>query len=84
MSSNYPPGSMRGSGIFSSDTDEVRFCRGECDDERDGTLYTNDWGHTTWECSECGWEEDVEDEGEDPDDAKDRTLDLQWEEEDER
>ena len=53
MSSNYPEGSMKGSGI---DVDEVavtRYCV-DCEQDFETIAYTNDW-HTemAYECPTC-------------------------------
>ena len=51
--SNYPPGSMVGSGIYSDDWDETRYCEA-CETDREGTGGRNDWGVRYWECGSCG------------------------------
>lgn len=56
MSSNYPEGSMRGSGIYSQDVDYDEF---ECENEECGkhneadTTSTDDWGNYEIRCSFC-------------------------------
>ena len=55
--SNYPEGSMRGSGIYSEDVSYDEF---ECENEEcgktnpAGDTSTDDWGHYTIECEFCG------------------------------
>jgi len=57
MSSNYPEGSMMGSGIYSTEVDYAEF---ECDNEEcgkhndAGITATDDWGNYTIECEFCG------------------------------
>ena len=60
MSSNYPEGSMRGSGIYAEDWTGTFYCS-ECEDEfeLDGT--TDDWGHNAFaDCPKCGTQLEVE------------------------
>jgi hypothetical protein len=58
MSSNYPDGSMMGSGIYSS---EVSYDEFECENEEcgktneAGDTSTYDWGNYTIECAFCGY-----------------------------
>lgn len=57
MSSNYPEGSMRGSGIYAS---EVSYEEFECESEEcgktnpAGETTTDDWGNYSVECEFCG------------------------------
>lgn len=57
MSSNYPDGSMMGSGIYSS---EVSYDEFECENEEcgktnpAGEVATDDWGNYLIECEFCG------------------------------
>jgi len=54
MSSNYPEGSMRGSGIFSEDYSGVFFCP-SCEDEYSLDGQTDDFGVEAFaECPDCG------------------------------
>lgn len=59
MSSNYPEGSMRGSGIYSQ---EVSYDEFECGNEDcgktnpEGETATDDWGRYTIVCEFCGAE----------------------------
>ena len=56
--SNYPEGSMRGSGIYSQ---EVSYDDFECENEECGKLNeagetsTDDWGNYSVECDFCGY-----------------------------
>jgi hypothetical protein len=57
MSSNYPEGSMRGSGIYSSDVsyDEFDCENEECEKPNEaGNTSTDDWGRYIIECEFCG------------------------------
>jgi len=57
MFDNYPPGSMRGSGIYSQ---EVSYEAFECENEEclkengAGETATDDWGNYAIECEFCG------------------------------
>jgi hypothetical protein len=57
MSSNYPEGSMMGSGIYSS---EISYDEFECENEEclktneAGETATDDWGNYIIECEFCG------------------------------
>jgi len=57
MSDNYPEGSMRGSGIYST---EVSYEEFECENEEcgktneAGETATDDWGNYAIECEFCG------------------------------
>jgi len=57
MSSNYPDGSMMGSGIYAS---EVSYEEFECENEEcgktneAGETSTDDWGNYSIECEFCG------------------------------
>jgi predicted RNA-binding Zn-ribbon protein involved in translation (DUF1610 family) len=54
MSSNYPEGSMRGSGIYAEDYSGVFYCD-NCEDEYLLDGQTDDWGHNaSAECPDCG------------------------------
>lgn len=56
MSSNYPEGSMRGSGIYSQ---EVSYSAFDCDEcgkaNSDGDTATDDWGNYEVACEFCGY-----------------------------
>lgn len=55
--SNYPEGSMMGSGIYSTEVSYDAFvCENdECGKENgDGETATDDWGNYTVECEFCG------------------------------
>lgn len=51
--SNYPVGSMRGSGIYSYDVSENVWCE-ECETDQDVDMDVNDWGDAEWTCPACG------------------------------
>lgn len=76
----YPPGSMVGSGIYSEDWTETRFCT-NCGEDQEGTGWKNDYGTTGWDCDVCGMEyeddpyDDVPEPPEDWDEAPDAHLD---------
>ena len=54
MSSNYPEGSMRGSGIYQTDYTGHFYCS-HCDEEYELDGTTDDWGHNaSAECPDCG------------------------------
>lgn len=76
--SNYPPGSMRGSGIYTDVVPMTVTCS-DCDWEGEADVTINDWGTTgSWQCPEClhDNEADLGDlGGPDPDDARDRMMD---------
>ncbi len=69
MSSNYPEGSMRGSGIYAQEIELDKYCD-TCEKEVSLVFITDDWGcNATAEC-ECGAEFENEFDNEpDPDDA---------------
>lgn len=55
--SNYPPGSMMGSGIYARDVSYEAFdCENEeCEKHNEaGDTVTDDWGNYTVECEFCG------------------------------
>jgi hypothetical protein len=53
MSSNYPEGSMRGSGIYAEDYSGIFYCD-NCEDEFVLEGQTDDWGHNaSAECPDC-------------------------------
>jgi aspartate carbamoyltransferase regulatory subunit len=57
MSSNYPEGSMRGSGIYSVEVSYDAFdCENEdCEKHNEaGDTATDDWGDYTIDCEFCG------------------------------
>ncbi len=57
MSSNYPEGSMRGSGIYAQEVSYDEFvCENEdCGKTNEaGQTITNDWGDYSIECEVCG------------------------------
>jgi hypothetical protein len=72
--SNYPEGSMRGSGIYSYDYEEDRVCESGyeledgtiCNFEGTVTVLVDDWGTHRWECPKCDYEHEIDVEGEDP------------------
>lgn len=78
MSSNYPEGSMMGSGIYSEEFEETKDCP-ECEKEVEVLFSTNDWKSRAWgDCPECGYEFEVEIDNEpDPDAAYDAWRDSQ-------
>lgn len=54
MSSYYPAGSMRGSGIDSGDLEYGTFTCEYCSQENPHALaYYDDWGNWRVECSQC-------------------------------
>lgn len=54
MSSNYPPGSMMGSGIFAENWNGEMFCS-QCDKDVEVEGSTDDWHNTAFaECPDCG------------------------------
>jgi rubredoxin len=61
---DYPPGSMRGSGIYSDSWDEERYCP-DCDATREGITDENDFGSRAWTCSTCDFSTDLDDEDDD-------------------
>jgi transcription elongation factor Elf1 len=65
--SNYPEGSMRGSGIYSYERDTYVTCD-ECGHEFEETLSVNDWGNINADvtCPECGADFSVSIEHTDP------------------
>lgn len=57
MSSNYPEGSMRGSGIYGESVEYDEFvCENEeCGKTNEGSeVITDDWGNYRIECEFCG------------------------------
>jgi hypothetical protein len=51
--SNYPEGSMRGSGIYAEDWSGIFYCS-DCDDEYELDGQTDDWGYQAFaECPDC-------------------------------
>lgn len=86
MSSNYPEGSMRGSGIYSEDYTGIFYCS-NCEDEYTLDGQTDDFGDKAYaDCPDCGSsiEKDLSDEGGVDEDAmydnwKESQLD--WDEE---
>lgn len=66
----YPPGSMRGSGIYTEDWDSEWSCP-ECEKETVGTFVKNDWGSVAWYCAACDGEVEIDpsDFGPEPDEA---------------
>lgn len=85
MSDNYPEGSMRGSGIYSTEVSYEAFdCENEdCEKHNEaGETATDDWGNYTIECEFCGktyressLSEDRDDYYADRDDDDDRGYD---------
>lgn len=69
--SNYPEGSMRGSGIYS---EEVSYDSFDCDScgetNGDGEVSTDDWGHYVIECEFCSSTYRESSIGEDREDAR--------------
>lgn len=54
MSSNYPEGSMRGSGIYEEEFDFGSFTCEYCDQvNHDAVALVDDWGNWEVECEEC-------------------------------
>lgn len=51
--SNYPAGSMRGSGIYSDEYSSSEWCQ-ECEDSVTVDVQVDDWGNVSWECPQCG------------------------------
>lgn len=71
MSSNYPEGSMRGSGIYSQSVSYSEFDCDECGkNNSDGDTATDDWGNYTIECEFCGHTQTESSLSEDYEDAK--------------
>lgn len=67
MASNYPAGSMRGSGIYSYDYEEERGCQDTtCDFVGKVLIDVDDWGTHSWECPTCGYEQEIDLDAEDP------------------
>ena len=64
--SNYPAGTMRGSGIYATTQPYEAACDYEHDDDTEcgwhGTtdLNVDDWGQGVWECPRCGALHDAE------------------------
>lgn len=59
MSSNYPPGSMMGSGIYAEEISITFVCASCGEDNTDVTAITDDWKfHALAECEHCGAEHD--------------------------
>lgn len=80
MMSNYPAGSMRGSGIYSYDEDTVLSDPCEQCGSEDGILFTDDWGTMTLSCAKCDFDfGEQEPEGPDPDHERDLMLEREWE-----
>lgn len=67
--SNYPEGSMRGSGIYADEREMTQQCDSETclGEQREGTLFIDDWQHGTWQCGTCGWETDLDADYDEPD-----------------
>jgi Zn finger protein HypA/HybF involved in hydrogenase expression len=60
MSSNYPEGSMRGSGIYSEDYEGTFSCS-ECEKDYELEGQTNDWGTMAYAiCPDCNSELEIE------------------------
>jgi DNA-directed RNA polymerase subunit RPC12/RpoP len=60
MSSNYPEGSMRGSGIYAQDYTGVFYCD-TCEDEFELDGSTDDWQSNAYaDCPKCGQQLEVE------------------------
>jgi transcription elongation factor Elf1 len=68
MSSNYPEGSMRGSGIYAQEIELDRYCD-TCEKEVSLVFMTDDWGHNATATCECGaeFEEEIPERDEDAD-----------------
>lgn len=79
MSSNYPEGSMMGSGIYAEEFEREMDCP-ECEKEVSVLFTTNDWQtEAGGQCPECGYEFDIEVSNEpDPDEAYERMRDEGW------
>jgi hypothetical protein len=86
MSSNYPEGSMRGSGIYSQEVQYDKFLCDGCDKENpEGDTATDDWGNYSIECEFCGHTQTESSISEDEYDAKaDSDYDAWRDEQDER
>lgn len=55
MSSNYPEGSMMGSGIYSQEVSHDGFDCDKCDEfNEEGEVATDDWGNYEINCEFCG------------------------------
>lgn len=80
MSSNYPEGSMRGSGIYAEEFEREMECP-NCGEENTIDFVTNDWQtQASGSCptKDCGYEFDIEIDNEpDPDDAYDAWRESQ-------
>jgi transcription elongation factor Elf1 len=78
MSSNYPEGSMMGSGIYSEEFEEDKDCP-TCEKEVCVLFSTNDWQtQASGQCPDCGYEFEMEISNEpDPDDAYDAWRESQ-------
>ena len=55
MASNYPEGSMRGSGIYAQEIEMYKFCD-TCEKEVSLVFITDDWGYNATAVCECGTE----------------------------
>ncbi len=78
MFSNYPEGSMMGSGIYAEEFERTEFCE-TCDKDVDLTFVTNDWQTEASATCECGAEFDIEIDNEpDPDEAYERMRDEDY------
>lgn len=58
--SNYPAGSMRGSGIYSFQVDYTLTCD-KCGTEAEVLADVNDYGNLSAECEKCGHRNDLGD-----------------------
>lgn len=70
--SNYPEGSMKGSGIFSYTYVEERTCEKEIDNNETCNfsgkvdVLVDDWGLHSWECPTCEQRNEIDLDAENP------------------
>ncbi len=78
MSSNYPAGSMKGSGIYSEDVTLEVEC-GECGNTWEEDFQTDDWGDVSQEVKcKCGYSWTFESEKGEDDPYQPDTLEELW------
>lgn len=80
---DYPPGTMRGSGIYEEEWEGQHYCQ-KCEDHQPGVFTKNDWGSVSWLCDTCADRGDdgevhidAEELGPDPDEAWDSRFDRE-------